>query len=122
MIKDLLIVLAGLFGFLFLWGWFAEYYQNKQKMKKKIIIERGSLTEPKAIALENLLANKTNKMKLKIELLIEVEDEIWGLNDKEAREWFENECLNPDQLYLHSNEAGDEIGKIIEVKYKFENE
>lgn len=62
-------------------------------------------------------------MKLRIELLIEVEDDIWGLEegvDPEARLWFENECLKPDQLYLHSNEAGDIIGEVKEVKFIFE--
>lgn len=60
-------------------------------------------------------------MKLRIELLIELEDDIWGLEegvDPEAREWFEKECLKPDQLYLHSNEGGDTIGQVKEVKYE----
>jgi len=58
-------------------------------------------------------------MKLKIELLIELEDDIWGLELEEEKSWFEKECLAADQLFLNSDEAGDTIGVVKEViKYE----
>lgn len=53
----------------------------------------------------------------RIELTIELEydAEIMHGTDAEAKEWFFNQILHKDEgkLYLHSNEIGDTIGKVI---------
>ena len=56
----------------------------------------------------------------KIRLLIELEydNEIMHREDREAFDWFYNEILigKGGQLILHSNEIGDEIGKVKGIK------
>lgn len=51
-----------------------------------------------------------NKHKqLKIEAVITYEPDIMYGNDEESKKWFFEEILK-DELVLHSNEIGDEIG------------
>ena len=49
----------------------------------------------------------------KIKMIIELtyDTEIMHGNDPEAIEWFEKEILG-GELILHSNELGDEVGKV----------
>lgn len=54
-------------------------------------------------------------MKFKITMTIELSD-IFS-TDKDQVNWLLSEVLNsnPENYYLHSNEIGDELGKIIEI-------
>jgi hypothetical protein len=60
--------------------------------------------------------------KIKLEITVEVND-CYNLQDKESKEWFDNEVLAPtkDNLKLVSREVGDYIGDIIECKLKTKN-
>jgi hypothetical protein len=54
-------------------------------------------------------------MKIKITLEIELDDEVFGTGEDEKL-WLENEILIAnDDLFLHSNEIGDVVGKITKV-------
>lgn len=55
-------------------------------------------------------------MKLKIELEVEVSDDMFDEYDGEQKEWFDNEVMAIEQLYLHSNEICDSVGTILNVK------
>jgi len=50
------------------------------------------------------------KIKLTIEL--DYNSDIMHGDDKEAQEWFFKDVLGRDQLFLHSNEIGDEVGNV----------
>lgn len=54
-------------------------------------------------------------MKIKIELEIDLGDMFINRNTQEERDWLFQKVLKPETLYLHSNEIGDGIGKIIDV-------
>ena len=55
-------------------------------------------------------------MKVKVELIIDLEDYI-NQNDPEELDWlFNNILYHPLDLSLHSNEIGDIIGEIVQVK------
>lgn len=54
-------------------------------------------------------------MKFKITMTIELSDSFG--TDEDEMEWLLGEVLNHDanNYYLHSNEIGDELGKVIEI-------
>ena len=54
-------------------------------------------------------------MKFKITMTIELSDAIG--TDEEEMDWLLSEVLNHDakNYYLHSNEIGDELGKVVEI-------
>lgn len=54
-------------------------------------------------------------MKLRIELEIDLGDNVIDPNDKEQRDWLFNHILTEDNLYLHDNEIGDVIGDVKKV-------
>ncbi len=52
---------------------------------------------------------------LKIEAELKYDDKMMHDKDKESRDWFFNDILKSkrkNDLFLHSNEIGDEIGTI----------
>lgn len=54
---------------------------------------------------------------MKITLTIEVDiSEHFDFDDKKEIDWFEKEVLKINNLHFHSNEIGDGIGKIINIK------
>ena len=55
-------------------------------------------------------------MKIKILAELEYDASIMQGNDKIAREWFFHHVLKGDDLTLHSNEIGDEIGTLHVTK------
>jgi len=55
-------------------------------------------------------------MKIEITLIIELDKNFINPNCKEEREWLFEEILIKKGLLLHSNEIGDTIGNVIEVK------
>ena len=57
-------------------------------------------------------------MKLKMEIELDYDAETMHDVDKEAMEWFYNDILlgSGGKLLLHSNEIGDEIGKVTGLK------
>ncbi len=61
-------------------------------------------------------------MKIKIECIIEVDDDTWCSHaDKEEMEWFKSLLDNEEgmtNVRLWSNEVGDEIGMTSDFKYK----
>jgi hypothetical protein len=60
-------------------------------------------------------------MKLKIEAVIEIEDDLWFSHaDKEELEWFKS-VLNDKEatmLILHSNDVGDTMGETFDFKWE----
>jgi hypothetical protein len=60
-------------------------------------------------------------MKIKIEAVIEVEDDVWYSHaDKEEFDWFKS-LLNDKEntlVVLHSNEVGDTIGETYNFKWE----
>jgi hypothetical protein len=60
-------------------------------------------------------------MKIKIEAIIEVEDDLWYSHaDEEELEWFKS-LLNDKEnilIVLHSNDVGDTIGQTNDFKYE----
>ena len=59
-------------------------------------------------------------MKLKIELIVPMNDDLWGLNGEPEMEWFKTEVMKGENLHLISVEAGDsmEDGEIEIVKWE----
>ena len=59
-------------------------------------------------------------MKIKVEVELDIDENIWGSHtDEEEMEWFIS-LLNDKQstfAILHSNEVGDEIGSTNNFKY-----
>ena len=49
------------------------------------------------------------------------EDMMCDWEYEEQRDWFFDCVLNPDTLILHSNEIGDEVGRIVSVDIKKDN-
>ncbi len=60
-------------------------------------------------------------MKIKIEAIIEIDENIW-FTDQEEFEWFKSvlEDKEDTMLILWSNDIGDEIGQTSEFKYEIE--
>ena len=58
-------------------------------------------------------------IKIKLEIELEYDDEMMhsGEQDPVAKDWFFEDVLKND-LILHSNEIGDEVGKVTSVKIK----
>jgi hypothetical protein len=60
-------------------------------------------------------------MKIKIEAIIEVEDDLWYSHaDEEELEWFKS-LLNDKEnilIVLHSNDVGDTIGQTNNFKWE----
>lgn len=60
-------------------------------------------------------------MKIKIEAVIEVEDDVWYSHaDQEELEWFKS-LLNDKEstmLILHNNDVGDTIGETFDFKWE----
>jgi hypothetical protein len=60
-------------------------------------------------------------MKIKIEAVIEIEDDLWFSHaDKEELEWFKS-VLNDKEgtmLILHSNDVGDTMGETFDFKWE----
>lgn len=56
--------------------------------------------------------------KLRLEIELEYDDELMHSNDKVAIKWFHEEILLGDSglLLLHSNELGDNVGKVRGIK------
>lgn len=52
--------------------------------------------------------------KIKIELILET-DNLIEWDDEGQIEWVKNSILKAEDLRLHSNEIGDEFGKITEL-------
>jgi hypothetical protein len=60
-------------------------------------------------------------MKIKIEAVIEVEDDVWYSHaDQEELEWFKSLLNDKEQtmVILHSNDVGDTIGQTFDFKYE----
>lgn len=60
-------------------------------------------------------------MRIKLEAIIEIEDDMWySHTDKEEYEWFISLLENKEDtmLILHNNEVGDSIGETRDFKYK----
>lgn len=55
-------------------------------------------------------------IKMKIEMEVELDSDLWELKEQPERDWFENDVMKVENLYLHSNEVGDEIGKVTALK------
>lgn len=53
-------------------------------------------------------------MKIDVILTIDVEDTI-DFKDPFQKMWLYNTVLDKDQLHLHSNEIGEEVGRIVEI-------
>ena len=60
-------------------------------------------------------------MKIKIEAIIEIDENIW-FTDQEEFEWFKSvlEDKESTMLILWSNDIGDKIGQTSEFKYEIE--
>lgn len=54
-------------------------------------------------------------MKITMNICIELDDNFFGSSDEEI-EWLKNDILKPDDLIIHSNEIGDYLGSIVEMK------
>jgi hypothetical protein len=60
-------------------------------------------------------------MKIKIEAVIEIEDDYWYSHaDEEELEWFKSLLNDKEQtmVVLHSNEVGDTIGQTFDFKWE----
>ena len=60
-------------------------------------------------------------MKIKIEAVIEVEDDYWYSHvDEEELEWFKSLLNDKEQtmVVLHSNEVGDTMGETFDFKWE----
>lgn len=55
--------------------------------------------------------------RIKVVLFIDIDPILWPL-DEEEREWFDVDVLHPDNLSLHSNEIGDEVGEVVSASWE----
>ncbi len=58
-------------------------------------------------------------MKIKLTLEIELHEAVADGADDGMLEWLENDVLSKENLYIHSNEIGDDIGKVESVKVEY---
>ncbi len=61
-------------------------------------------------------------MRVKIELIIDLDNMDIDWDDEAEVLWFEKRVISKDGLVLHSNEFGDELGTIDDVKFNYINE
>lgn len=55
-------------------------------------------------------------MKVRLTVVIEINEDEYGVNDDAERMWLENEILVGDgNLVLHSNDIGDTVGVVRKV-------
>jgi len=54
-------------------------------------------------------------MKIKMTITIELDESLYP-NNEDVRMWLENEIFIPNEMVLHSNEIGDEVGVIKSIK------
>ena len=55
-------------------------------------------------------------MKIKMTIIVELDDELYS-DSEDEKLWLENEILVGDgNLILHSNDVGDEVGVVRSVK------
>lgn len=56
-------------------------------------------------------------MKIQLTLTIDLDNNLFNLNDPDERDWFFNGLLkDTDELILHSNDIGEPIGTILKIK------
>jgi len=81
-------------------------YKPKTELGKKLVEIR-----------DRAISKRVKKKKQKIRLIVELEydTELMHGNDPDAVEWFRSTLLN-DDLVLHSNEIGDEIGTVRVIR------
>lgn len=59
---------------------------------------------------------------LTMTVVLEFDDEMMcDWNEEVEREWFFDNVLDPKTLILHSNEIGDEVGRIVSIDIKKDN-
>jgi len=55
-------------------------------------------------------------MKLHITLEIDLGNHFFDPDESDELEWFERDIVgDPSQLYIHSNEIGDELGEVTKI-------
>ena len=54
-------------------------------------------------------------MKIKMTITIELDEDLYP-NTEDVKLWLENEVFVPDDMVLHSNEIGDEVGVVKSIK------
>ena len=59
-------------------------------------------------------------MRIKVEAVIELDDELWPLKDEDEIDWLKQILSDRENLVLMlwSNDIGDEIGSTKEFKYE----
>lgn len=56
-------------------------------------------------------------MRIRMNIEVNIDDDLYSLRDEDEKLWLENEILIGDgSLILHSNEIGDEVGVIKKVR------
>lgn len=54
--------------------------------------------------------------KVKLTITIELNEDIWDLNEYTEVEWLKEKVLAKESLFLHSNEIGDTLGEVVKVE------
>lgn len=76
-----------------------------------------SRLSPNARKSWHVTAPLKKKLKLKLEIEIEYDSDLMHGDDEDGITWFrEHVLLAPEDIILHSNVIGDEIGKLRSVK------
>jgi hypothetical protein len=60
-------------------------------------------------------------MRVKIEMIVDVSD-ICNFDNEQESDWFADEIMQQKDLRLHSNEIGDELGDIEDLKWSYIND
>ncbi len=60
-------------------------------------------------------------MRIKIEMVVDVSD-ICNFDNEQESDWFADEIMQQKDLRLHSNEIGDELGDIEDLKWSYIND
>ena len=61
-------------------------------------------------------------MRVKIEMIVDLGDSFCDFENKNESEWFEHHVMNKQDIKIHSNEIGDELGEIDDLKWSYIND
>ncbi len=58
-------------------------------------------------------------MKIKIEMVVDLGDSMIDFKNKDELTWFKKEVMKKEDIKIHSNEIGDELGEIEDLKWAY---
>ena len=61
-------------------------------------------------------------MRIKIEMIVDLGDSMCNFDNEQESDWFEDNVMKMEDIKIHSNEIGDELGDIEDLKWNYIND